>query len=208
MDIFTSAFPPLHDGSLFWPKVLVVLAIAALVALRFAPYLARWIRRETPGLSERDYAQRFEITLRDSDPEIALVDEIETDLGDLLDAGRWDLFHSLLAAWERDRAATPFGTMFHRIGAEVALRPLLDIADAEAATGIRAPNDLIDRAVGEFVARAAAFPGDHIAALLAARAHIAAGWAARGDGWIAQVSEEDLMRMAQHYDAAERILAP
>ena len=208
METITSAFAPLIDQ----PKLLVALALAALVALRAAPHLtpllARLARAEMPRLTDKDLGQRFEITLRDSDPEIALIAEIEDDLEDLLEAGRWDLFHSLLAAWERDRAETPFGTMFHRIGAEVALRPLLDIADAEVATGIRASGDLLDRAVGEFAARMAAFPGDHIAAVLAARAHIAAGWAARGDGWITNVSEEDLLRMAQHYDAAEGILAP
>lgn len=212
METITSAFAPLIDQ----PKLLVALALAALIALRVAPHvmphvtphLARLVRGDMPGLTDKDFAQRFEITLRDSDPEIDLIEEIENDLEDLLEAGRWDLFHSLLAAWERDRAATPFGTMFHRIGAEVALRPLLDIADAEVATGIRPSGELLDRVVGEFAARMAAFPGDHIAAVLAARAHIAAGWAARGDGWINTVSEEDLLRMAQHYDAAERILTP
>ncbi|MEZ5721233.1 MAG: hypothetical protein R3D59_05920 [Paracoccaceae bacterium] len=204
MEILGNTFASL----LAQPKLLVGLALAALVAIRFAPRIRRWFRHDVASLIDKDAARRFEITLRDSDPELDYVDEIETDLGTLIDADRWDLVHSLLAAWENDRAKTPFGTMFHQIGAEVALKPLLDIADAETATGIRPSTNLLDRTVGAFAARMAAAPDDHVAAVLAARAHIAAGWAARGDGPITSVSEEDFMRMSHHYDSAERILSP
>lgn len=189
------------------PGFLVGLAIVALIAGRLLVHPPRWPGAGRADRLSDDAAGRFEIATRAQDPEIDIADEIARDIGRLIAADRWDLVHSLIAAWERDRAATPFGTMFHRIGADTALKPLYDIAAAEAATGIRSAPHWLDRQLDAFVSRMTAAPDDHVAAALAARAHLAAGWAARDDGRFAGPSDAALARMARHHDSAERILA-
>jgi|GEM_PF-5423848 len=197
----------IRDFALTHSKSLIALAIVALIVLRYGVRILRWARRDGTGLINDDDAARFEIGLRTDDPEIELADEIATDLGKLIEAGRWDLFHSLLAAWETDRATTPFGTMFHRLGVERALWPFEEIEAGIAETGQRPEDAHIDAIVAEFDTRAAADPEDHVAATLAARAHIAAGWIARGDGSLEEASANNLRRMAEHYRAAEALLA-
>lgn len=188
--------------------MLVVLALLALVALRFGPRMLRWVRDDIATLIDDDAADRFDIGQRDDDPEIDLTDEIAVDLGKLIEAGRWDLYHSLLAAWEKDRATTPFGTMFHRLGVERALRRFAEIEATIEETGTVPGDAEIDAIVAAFDARAAADPDDHVAATLAARAHICAGGFARGEGYIEEVSANNLRRMTVHYEAAEALLAP
>lgn len=197
-----------RDFVLTYPKSLVAFAIVALILLRYGGRMFQWMRDDLATLIDDDDAARFEIGLREDDPEIELADEIATDLGKLIEAGRWDLFHSLLAAWETDRATTPFGTMFHRLGVERALWPFEEIEAAIAASGVFPEDAHIDALVAEFDLRAAADPEDHVAATLAARAHMAAGWIARGDGFIEEVSVANLRRLSDHYQAAEALLTP
>lgn len=201
-------FNDLRAFAVTHPERLVALAMVALIALRYGGRALRWMRKDLASLISEDDAARFEITVRDEDPEIELADEIATDLGKLIAAGRWDLFHSLLAEWERDRATTPFGTMFHRLGAERALWQLEDIEATAARNGADPDDAQIDAIVAAFEARAAADPQDHVAVTLAARAHMAAGGIARGDGFIEEVSAKNRRRMAEHYQAAEALLAP
>lgn len=189
------------------PAGVIALAIVALIGFRYGGRAFRWMRDDLASLIKEDDAARFEIDLRDDDPEIVLADEIATDLGKLIEAGRWDLFHSLLAEWERDRATTPFGTMFHRLGVERALWPFERI-EAAVAESEDPPDDAqIDAIVAAFEARATAQPEDHVAATLAARAHMAAGGIARGDGFLEEVSASNLRRMSEHYRAAEALLS-
>ena len=56
MEILGNTFASL----LAQPKLLVGLALAALVAIRFAPRIRRWFRHDVASLIDKDAARRFE----------------------------------------------------------------------------------------------------------------------------------------------------
>ena len=81
----------IRDFVLGHPKSLIALAIVALLVLRYGGRAVQWVREDLASLIDDDDAARFEIGLREDDPEIELADEIATDLGKLIEVNNTDM---------------------------------------------------------------------------------------------------------------------
>lgn len=125
----------------------------------------------------------------------------------LVVADDWATLAAQIAYWENKLAETPGGVRKHELGIETCLTGLQTLLD-EADRGTLDTLALAEAEVDRFVARHRADPGNHILAILAARAHIAIGASCNADFWPEAQRKRAWRQMAQHYVQAEDILTP
>lgn len=127
-------------------------------------------------------------------------------IAELMVADEWVEIAECIAEWEYELASTPGGLRYHEVAVEVALSGLQSAIDD-------APRrDLSDLAaaeteLGHFLSARERSPDSHILALLAARAHLLVGLAARADHWPHASRREAYRRMARHFVEAGEILS-
>lgn len=123
----------------------------------------------------------------------------------LMLADEWMAIADQIADWEAELAATPGGQRFHDIGVQIALSGLETLID-EAPRDTLADLEPAEAELGHFLDTHRRSPGDHVLALLAARAHLMVGLACRADHWPGPFRREAWRRMAGHFVAAGEIL--
>lgn len=130
---------------------------------------------------------------------------IATAYSAMVREGAWIALHDRLVRDDRTRRPDPsLGQRAARTGVEAAM------GEIHAALGHGGPDAArrLEAAVDLFEERFFAGPDDLGAAVLAAEAHMEAGWVYRGGGTMDTVSAEGLARMQIHFRRAEDILKP
>lgn len=158
------------------------------------------------GISDRRLKVALDLPVLTHDPAETAITETRTQIAGRIAANRWADAYALIRGWDQSRAATPFGDRLARIGCEAALARLTGALAATTPAKAAQAQAIADAVLDGFEDRLAATPADPVAAALAALAHIACGWAARGNDWAANVSDEGWDRMALHYARAQEIL--
>jgi hypothetical protein len=152
------------------------------------------------GVSDRTLRKAMDLPVLPGDPSASLAADTLAEVDALLLAGNWSGLHDRIAAWDAARAALRDDRRKGRIALNHALAPLRAVLGDPAAA--KTAQTLLDA----FDARLAADPDHPVAAILAAFAHMDAGWAARGGGWASGLSDEARDRFQRHFARADAIL--
>lgn len=141
-----------------------------------------------------------------------LIDKIENsqreaqgfslDIIKLLGASDFASVAKVFRGMEADLRSTSWGARYHTIVAEVVEHWVLNGAGEYDQHPEAAAKDRLAWLSAAFDAS----PDDHALAVLVARAHIALGWAYRGDGWAESVSDKGWEALAYHGTKANQAL--
>jgi hypothetical protein len=128
-------------------------------------------------------------------------------VADLMIADEWTEIADKIADWEANLTSTPGGARYHEIAVKTCLSGLQALID-EAPRNRLSDLDAAQVEVGHFTDTHRQTPGNHVLALLAARAHITLGEACAADDWPEDQRHGAWRKMAQHFIAAGKILKP
>ncbi|NVK46028.1 MAG: hypothetical protein HWE33_06965 [Rhodobacteraceae bacterium] len=120
--------------------------------------------------------------------------------------GDWQALHDLLRDNDRRCAATPTGYAINQTLLDHLFQPFDVMRDAAYEGGFDINLDTLRDNVQPYRDRFEAQPDDYIAAALCARAHVAAGWAARGEISFDMIKPQNLEAFLAHFSEANRIL--
>lgn len=149
---------------------------------------------------------RFTIAVRHTSAETEQRNEELNAIAPMIAAENFGAIYDRMRRYDAARACTPFGRPLAGLILDTLMADFSTIADAVETSGIDASPEHIAKLVAAFDRALEVAPDDHIAAATAALAHIEAGWLLRGDGFANEVSAGGWQGMAEHFDAARRVL--
>ncbi len=193
------------------------LAIAVGMAVAFVPITLWVIFSQVTGrggalpftfAATPKYAQNLFIDFRADKTDADLFDErvAIAEMDRHGDAGNWTAIHEMIRRNDQDGFATPTGYPINEALTDHLFAPFDEMRDAAYENGFDINLDTLDSYVQPYEDRLTEAPGDHIAAALCARAHIGAGWAARGECSFDQIKPKNVEAFLKHFEQADRIL--
>ncbi|MBT8426214.1 MAG: hypothetical protein KJO67_14655 [Silicimonas sp.] len=150
---------------------------------------------------------RADLPVEHDDPDWRECVSVSQHIADLMIADEWIEIAEKIFDWEANLTATPGGVRYHELATRTCLSGLQGLID-DAPRDTPGDLDAASVEVSHFVDTHQQQPGNHILAVLAARAHIVLGEAYREDGWAADMRKTALRKSAKHFIAAGAILKP
>ncbi|MDA8586339.1 hypothetical protein N9L47_08730 [Rhodobacteraceae bacterium] len=150
-------------------------------------------------------ATAADLPIEHEDPDLVERIAVSRHIADLMLADEWTQVGDDMSDWETDLAAAPGGARYHDVGADVALsglRGLIDEAEHNALSDLAAAEEEIDHFMDTYHRN----EENHVLAVLAARAHLMVGEAARADLWPDELQRDAWRVMARHFVKAGEIL--
>lgn len=190
-------------------SVTTLLAFVATVVLAFVmPRLRRsGASPITAGLTPVMPDEVEKLPVATEDPDYKECVAVSQHVADLMIADEWTEIADKISNWEANLTSTPGGARYHEIAVKTCLSGLQGLID-DSPRDTLADLDEAEVEVGHFMDTHRQSPGDHMLALLAARAHMALGEACAGDEWPESQRRAAWRKMAQHFIAAGAILEP
>lgn len=180
--------------------------VLALVGLVILPIQAIY-RVFRPGPDTREIL-RTRVVLTAVNPDArGETHQIERKAEKLANARDWDEMHSIIALWDRSRAAESGGVRYVERASFQVLAPFTTAFEVDDCAPVPAGDidyDWLEELEVTFAHR----PNDHIMAGLLARAHQQAAWARRGGGWADDVTDVQWAAYGEHMERAQELLAP
>ncbi len=197
-------------ASIFGGPVGIAFSLTLLGAIAVGS-LKQQRRRQKAGVTTDDDSpqipRELKIPVVQNDPDQIDCADVINRVSHLAVEGLWDVLASEIAEWEQRLEATPGGSRNHEIAVETCLTGLRALLDEAPRDNLNSLSKAV-REVDRFVERHMASPGNHIIAVLAARAHLMVAASCRAEFWPEAEQGAAWREMAHHYLYAEAILEP
>lgn len=212
--IGTIVFQSLRDESLRFKslpgKVLGSLAILAalpfgLIWIGFCAATGRDAHSNAGLLLNGRRRDNLKIAFWDEDPALDPVQPQLEELRTWAETDEWEKIHDVIRKADQTREFLPDGRSAAEVYSDVVLFEVLALEHASETFEHSISLEKLHQAVMPFHERSLAKKDDYITGALAAKAHLRAGWAARGQGWFNDIPEAYLQSFLEHMDAADRL---